>query len=77
MCKVTRNRIPRNKIALLRASKFNEVVAVDLKENKKFKNAHPYILYLVCTFRRFKVGVFLPDKKAITVAEAILSRELL
>ena len=49
---------------------FNEVVSLDLNENTKYPSAPPYILYAVCLFTMFRLGVFIEDKKSQTVAEA-------
>ena len=73
VCKVEGRRVPKPKIALPRAVKHNHVVSVDLKENTRYPQSMPYILYLVDCFSRFKQAVFIPDKKAATVTEAILT----
>ena len=72
VCKVEGRRIPKPKVALPRAARHNHVVAVDLKENTRYPNALPYILYLVDCFSRFKCATFIPNKKASTVSEAII-----
>ena len=48
VCKVEGRRIPKPKVALPRAAKHNHVAAVDLKENTRYPNAHPYIIYTRC-----------------------------
>ena len=47
------------------------MVCIDLKENRRYRNAPPYILYLVDAFTRFKAAVYIKDKKATTITEAI------
>ena len=73
VCAVEHNRLPRPRISAPRSSNFGHVVAMDLKENIRYKNAPPYILYFVDTFTRFKAAVFIKNKKAGTVAEAIVT----
>ena len=73
VCKVEGRRIPKPKVALPRAARHNHVVAIDLKENTRYPNALPYILYLVDCFSRFKCATFIPNKKASTVSEAIIT----
>ena len=72
VCQVENSRLPRPRIALPRSSAFGHVVCMDLKENKRFKNAPPYIFYMVDTHTRFKAAVFIKDKKTETVAEAFV-----
>ena len=72
VCKIEGRRIPKPKVALPRAARHNHVVAIDLKENTRYPDAPPYILYMVDCFSRFKIGVFIPDKQAITVTETIM-----
>ena len=64
-------RLPKPKVTFPKASNFNHVVCIDLKENRRYKNAPPYILYLVDAFTRFKAAVYIKDKKATTITEAI------
>ena len=73
VCKVENSRLPRPRIALPRSSAFGHVLAMDLKENRRFPNAPPYILYMVDTHTRFKSAVFIKDKRAETVAEAFIT----
>ena len=72
-CQVSKPKLPRPAVALPRAESFNQVVAVDLKTNTKFKGAGNFILYCVDVFSRFKIGVFIPNKEKTTVAEAIIN----
>ena len=72
VCQVENSRIPRPRIALPRSSAHNHVLCMDLKENKRFKNAPPYIFYMVDTYTRFKAACFIKDKKTETVAEALV-----
>ena len=73
VCKIEGRRVPKPNVSLPRANKHNHVVSVDLKENTRYSQSQPYILYLVDCFSRFKQAVFIPDKKAATVTEAILT----
>ena len=73
VCQVENSRIPRPRIALPRSSAFNHVLAADLKENKRFPNAGPFILYLVDCHTRFKAATFIKDKRADTVAEKFVT----
>ena len=72
VCKVEGRRVPKPKVSLPKAYQHNHVVSVDLKENTRYPGSLPYILYLVDCFSRFKVAVFIRDKKSATVTEAIL-----
>ena len=71
VCKLEASRIPRPKVALPRAVNFNHMLCVDLKENKRYPAAGPYILYLIDGFTRFKLGRFITDKRGDTVTNAI------
>ena len=73
VCKIEGRRVPKPNVALPRAFKHNHVVSVDLKENRRYPQSMPYILYLVDCFSRFKQAVFIPNKRAETVTEAILT----
>ena len=73
VCAVEHNRIPRPRIAAPRSTNFNHVLAIDLKENKRFKNAPPFIMYFVDTFTRFKAAVFIKNKNASTIAEHLVT----
>ena len=69
-CKVIRNRTPVTKVSIPRATRRNQIVTVDLKEWKDGR----YILYVIDMFTRFTVGVFIINKKAETVTEALLNK---
>ena len=71
-CAIEGRRVPKPKVALPKASNHNHVVSADLKENTRYPQSPPYILYLVDCFSRFKVAVFIPDKKSSTITEAIM-----
>ena len=45
---------------------------MDLKENRRYKNAPPYILYCVDSFTKFKAARFISNKSGDTVAEAFM-----
>ena len=72
VCAVEHNRPPKPKVALPRSSNFNHVVAIDLKENRRYKNAPPYIFYMVDTFTRFKAAIFIKNKQGSTIAEHLV-----
>ena len=72
VCAVEHNRLPRPRIALPRSTNFNHVLAIDLKENKRYPTAPPYILYMVDTFTRFKAAVFIKNKRGSTIAEHLV-----
>ena len=71
-CKVNRKRKPKPAVGLPRASKFNQVVTMDLKQYQ-YKN-YQYILYLVDIFSRFMVALFLTKKEPSVVGAAILEK---
>ena len=72
VCAVENSRIPRPRVAFPRASNFNHVVCLDLKENRRHNNASPYILYIIDSFTKFKAARFISNKSGDTVAEAFL-----
>ena len=72
VCAVEHNRLPKPRISLPRSSNFNHVLAIDLKENRRYSNAPPYILYMVDTFTRFKAAVFIKNKQGSTIAEHLV-----
>ena len=59
-------------VALPRASRFNEVVTIDLKQY--VDGNHQHILYIIDFFSRFTVGALISDKNPSTVATVILSK---
>ena len=67
-CKVITNRRPRQIVAMPRATRRNQIVTMDLKECEDGR----YILYVIDMFTRFTVGVFINNKRADTVSEAVL-----
>ena len=69
-CKVITNRRPRQIVAIPRATRRNQIVTMDLKEYEDGR----YILYLIDMFTRFTVGVFITNKKAETISEAVLRK---
>ena len=71
-CKFNQKAKPRPAVALPRASKFNQVVSLDLKEYPEGK--YKYILYAVDHFSRLTVGAFLIDKKPSTVGAALMEK---
>ena len=72
-CSRNPNRKPKPKVACPRATKFNEIVTLDLKDFKDpDNNQNRYILYIIDMFTRLTVGVFIPDKHPETIANRIL-----
>ena len=59
--------VARPRVTLPKASSFNEVVTLDLKE---FGNK--YVLWMIDSFSRFMVGKLLSNKKADTIIQAIM-----
>ena len=54
------------KVTLPKATRFNEVTAIDLKQMGKH-----YILYAVCTVTRFMQGMVINNKEMTTVVAAL------
>ena len=73
VCAVEHNRLPRPRIAAPRAVSHNHIVAIDLKENRRYKNAPPFILYFCDVFSRFKAACFINNKKGATIAEHLVT----
>ena len=71
-CKVNQKAKPRPVVSLPRASQFNQIVTVDLKQYKN--NDDNYILYLVDMFTRLTVGVFIPRKLPAIVGEKMMEK---
>ena len=71
-CKVHRKAKPSPNVSLPRASRFNEVVTMDLKEYGQGRTK--YILYIIDMFSRLTVGAFIADKNPSTVAEKIMEK---
>ena len=71
-CQLYRNRVPAPAVSIPRATKVNQIVTVDLKEWDTGK--HRYILYFVDMFSRFVLALFIPNKQAVTIGEAMLEK---
>ena len=71
-CLLSKRRIPHPKIGLPRSFGFNQTICLDLKENTKHKQSHPYILYIICTYSRYVAASFIPNKEARTVLASFL-----
>ena len=71
-CQLFRNRVPAPAVAIPRATRVNQILTVDLKEWDTGK--HRYILYFVDMFSRFLLAVFVPNKQAATIGEALLEK---
>ena len=57
VCAVEHYRLPRPKIAAPRAISHNHILAIDLKENRRYKNAPPFILYFCDVFQQIQSGL--------------------
>ena len=73
ICAVEHNRLPRPKVAAPRSNNHNHIVSIDLKENTRYKNAPPFIIYFVDTFSRFKAASFIKNKRGDTIAAHIIT----
>ena len=51
----------------------NHILAIDLRQNLKYRNAPPFILYLCDTFSKLKVACFLNDKESATIAQYLVT----
>ena len=71
VCRVEGRRIPKPKIAMPKATNHNHMVGIELRENRRYPKAPPCIIYMVDTFTRWKAAIYIKDKKATTVTEAI------
>ena len=63
-CKLHRKAKPSQNVSLPRASNFNEIVTLDLKDCKE--GIYRYILYIVDMFSRLTVGALISDKNPST-----------
>ena len=73
-CRLNAKSKPRPSVGLPRASAFNQIVTLDLKEYNYGR--HKYILYMIDMFSRFLVALFIPDKNPATVGVGILEKWL-
>ena len=71
-CKVENRRPPKPRATFQKSVSFNHVIQIDLKENIRYKNAPPYILYIVDVFTKFKAARYIQNKKGETVVEALM-----
>ena len=71
-CQLFRNRVPAPAVAIPRATRVNQILTVDLKDWDT--GEHRYILYFVDMFSRFLLAVFVPNKQAATIGEALLEK---
>ncbi len=67
ICQTFGRSMVKPKVALPKASSFNEVVTLDLKEF-----GSKYVLWMIDSFSRFIVGKLLNNKKADTIIQAIM-----
>ena len=67
VCQKFQKSVARPRVTLPKASSFNEVVTLDLKE---FGNK--YVLWMIDSFSRFMVGKLISNKKADTIIQAIM-----
>ena len=68
ICAAEHSRMPDPKEAGPKTIGHNHILAIDLKENRKYKNAPPFILYFCDTFSKFKAACFINNKKSATIA---------
>ena len=74
-CIKNQNLKPKPAVAIPRATRFNQVVTLDLKDFKDPNNKdHRYILYIIDMFSRLTVGVLIPNKQPVTIASKILEK---
>ena len=71
-CNCNRIAKPKPAVSLPRATTFNQVVTVDLKQYEE--NDYRYIIYLVDMFSRLIVGSFIKDKNPSTVGAKIMEK---
>ena len=69
ICTLSSKPAPRPKVCQPRATEFNHIVSLDLKDLSKTEGV--YILYIICEFTTFTKGVVIKDKKPKTVIESI------
>ena len=67
VCQKFQKSVARPRVTLPKASSFNEVVTLDLKEF-----GSKYILWMIDSFSRFIVGKLLNNKKADTIIQALM-----
>ena len=67
VCQKFQKSVARPRVTLLKASSFNEVVTLDLKEF-----GSKYVLWMIDSFSRFIVGKLHNNKKADTIIQAIM-----
>ena len=72
VCAVESRRRPKPKSAAPRSTNFNHLICIDLKENIRYKNSPPYILYIIDSFTNFKAARFISSKKGEVVVEALM-----
>ena len=70
VCAVYKRRVPNPKIALPKLQGFNTSICIDLKENKKWSNGRPFILYVSCAFSKLTKGKFIKEKTGAAVVRA-------
>ena len=58
------------KITFMKASSFNEILTLNLKE-KKINGQKRYILWVICSFSRFAKGIALKSKEMVEVTKAL------
>ena len=67
VCQKFKKSIARPRVTLPKATSFNEVVTLDLKEF-----GTKYVLWMIDSFSRFMVGRLITNKKADTIMQAIM-----
>ena len=74
VCSVEGRKVPRPRVAMPKSNNFNHVVTIDLKENKRYPKAAPFIIYIRDSFTKFIVGQFIRNKRQETVTKAICTQ---
>ena len=67
VCQKFKKSVARPRVTLPKASSFNEIVTLDLKE---FGNK--YVFWMIDSFSRFMVGKLMSNKKTDTIIQAIM-----
>ena len=73
VCIVRHGKLLKPRTAAPIAVGHNHILAIDIQENQKYKNAPPFILYFCDAFSKFKAACFINNKKGATVAEHLVT----
>ena len=69
-CQKTKKSQSAPKLSFMKASSFNDILTLDLKE-KKIRGQKRYILWIICAFSRFAKGMALKSKEMSEVTKAL------